>query len=279
VSAQEDLLSLLGEEDTKDHFVTATFKTTRITNGHSIENTHSGVLDFRINHRFGFISSGIHDLFGLDNSSVRLGLDFGLSERWMIGLGRSSYQKNFDFFTKYKLIRQSTKLRKSPLSMSLMLASAITAQKFDDPDRNDDFSSRVHYTAQLLIARKFSNNLSLQIMPTIIHRNLVETAMEKNDIFSLGLGGRYKLSNRIALTAEYYYVPKGDLPDQYKNSFGLGFDIETGGHVFQLHFTNSTSMVHNGYIAETEGDFFDGDIHFGFNISRVFTIVKPEAFR
>ena len=277
--AQDDLLSILGEDESVEEFTTATFKTTRIINGHSIENTYRGVLDFRINHRFGFINSGAHDFFGLDNATVRLGLDYGISDRLMIGIGRSSFRKYYDTFFKYKILRQSEQMRKSPVTLSFMGASAITAQRFDDPERNDDFDARLHFTGQLLIARKFSQSLSLQIMPTFIHRNLVETALEKNDLFALGIGGRVKLTSRMAITGEYYYVPQDDLPDRYKNSIGIGFDIETGGHVFQLHFSNSTAMVHNGFIAETEGDFFDGDIHFGFNISRVFTIVKPEEFQ
>ena len=271
---QDDVLDLLGEDE--DPFVTASFKTTRIVNGHSIEQTAGGVLDFRINHRFGFLNSGIGDLFGLDNATVRLGLDYGLTDRLMIGIGRSSFNKVYDGFAKFKLLRQSTKATGSPVTISAAAGIEITTIEFPDPERNDDFNSRLDYSATLLIARKFSNAVTLQLSPTWVHRNLVETAAENNDIFALGLGGRIKLSNRVTFNGEYFLTPSDQLADIYENSIALGFDIETGGHVFQLHFTNSTAMVYNGFIGETTGNFFDGDIHFGFNISRVFTIKRPE---
>ena len=272
--AQDDVLSML--EDDVDPYVTSLFKTTRIVNGHSVEQTHRGVLDFRINHRFGFINSGADDLFGLDNASARIGFDYGLTDRWQIGLGRSGFNKLFDFHTKYKLLRQSTENTGSPVTMSLLAEAEITTIKYPDPARNDDFNSRLDYAGSLLIARKFSESLTLQVSPTWVHRNLVETAAEFNDIFSLGLGGRIKLSKRLAFNVEYFYVSKNQLADIYKSSIAVGFDVETGGHVFQLDFTNSTAMVYNGFIGETTGSFFDGDIHFGFNISRVFTLAKPK---
>ncbi len=269
----QDALSLLEDNDP---FVTASFKTTRIINGHSIEQTHAGVLDVRINHRFGFLNSGIEDLFGLDNASARIGFDYGISDRLMVGFGRSGFNKIYDLFTKVKLLRQSTEATGSPVTMSIMGEAEITTLKYPDPDRNDDFSSRLDYAASLLIARKFSEGVTFQISPTWVHRNLVETAVENNDVFALGMGGRVKLSKRLTFNVEYFYVPSNQLADNYKNSIAMGFDIETGGHVFQLDFTNSTAMVYNGFIGETTGDFFDGDIHFGFNLSRVFTLAKPK---
>ena len=270
----QDVLDLLGEDE--DPYVIASFKTTRIVNGHSVEQTAGGVLDFRINHRFGFLNSGIDDLFGLDNATVRIGFDYGLTDRWMVGVGRSSFNKVYDGYTKYKLLRQSTQNTGSPVTISALAELEITTIEFPDPVRNDDFNSRLDYAASLLIARKFSSALTLQLSPTWVHRNLVETASENNDIFALGIGGRVKLSNRVTFNGEYFLTPSNQLADIYENSLALGFDIETGGHVFQLHFTNSTAMVYNGFIGETTGKFFDGDIHFGFNISRVFTIKKPE---
>jgi hypothetical protein len=270
--SQDDALSLL--DDDVDPYVIASFKTTRIVNGHSIEQTHKGTLDFRINHRFGFINSGVDDLFGLDNASARIGFDYGLTDRWMVGFGRSGFNKVYDFLSKYKLLRQSTENTGSPVTMSILAEAEITTLKYPDPVRNDDFGSRLDYAASLMIARKFSEGLTLQVSPTWLHRNLVETANENNDLFALGLGGRIKISKRVTFNAEYFFVAPEQLANIYRNSVALGVDIETGGHVFQLHFTNSTSMVYNGFIAETTGKFFDGDIHYGFNISRVFTIGK-----
>ena len=269
--AQDDLLSLLDEEETTD-LTTASFKTNRIINLASLENTAKGVVDFKISHRFGFLNSGIGEAWGLDQATIRLGLDYGVTDRLMIGIGRSSFQKTIDGFAKIKLLRQSTGKRTMPFTVALFGSTAIKTIPFQNPDRENFFSSRLYFTGQLIIGRKFSEGLTLQISPTIVHRNLVPTPEDKNDIFSIAAGGRIKLSKRIALNAEYIYVLPDQLAPGFRNSIAIGFDIETGGHVFQLHFTNSTSMVEKGFITETTGDFFNGDIHFGFNVSRVFTI-------
>jgi len=278
--AQEDLMDMLESETRKDaapDFATATFKTTRIINGHSVENVASGVLDLRISHRFGFINGGAYELFGLDQATMRLGLDYGLNKRWMIGVGRSTYQKQFDGFTKFKLLRQAK--GGSPITVNAVGTMMYKSLKFEDPTRDNYMTSNVFYSGQLLLGRKFSEGISLQFMPTVIHYNLVPGALDPNDVFAIGAGGRVKLSKRISINAEYYY----QLPDYHlsgtENSLAIGFDIETGGHVFQLNFTNSTGMTERSFISETTGKFFEGDIHFGFTISRVFTIVKPKAFK
>ncbi len=277
--AQDDLMKMLEEETDKDKkpdYTTATFKTTRLINGHSVENVAAGVLDFRISHRFGYISGGAYELWGLDEASMRLGFDYGLSKRWMIGIGRSTYQKQYDGFTKFKILRQSSGSRSMPITLSAIGSMMYKSLKFDDPNRENFYTSNMYYSGQLLIARKFNESLSLQLIPTIVHYNLVEGADDPNDLLSLGIGGRMKLSKRVSLNLEYYY----QLPD-YKfagtqNSLSIGFDVETGGHVFQLYCTNSTGMTERTYINETTGDFFAGDIRLGFTISRVFTIKKPK---
>ncbi|MBL7775455.1 MAG: hypothetical protein JNK89_05600 [Saprospiraceae bacterium] len=280
----DDLLSMLGEEETTD-YATASFKTNRVVNGHSIENTAPGVLDFKISHRFGPVRNGVYDLFGLDGASIRFGLDYGITDRLMVGLGRSSKEKIIDGFAKYKILRQSTGKRNMPISLSYLIDAQIRTTKFAEPDRENYFSHRLYYTHQLLIARKFNERLTLQLMPTLVHRNLVNTAAEKNDVISIGAAGRVKLSKRVTFNAEYYYVLPDQISAAYTNVLSVGFDIETGGHVFQLHFTNSADMTYKGFITETTEDWFfkgaDGKtmsgIRFGFNISRVFTIVKPKG--
>ena len=276
VSAQEedDLLSLLGDTEPETELVYATFKTSRIINLQSIENTAAGVLDFKIAHRFGVLNGGFYDLFGLDQASMRIGVDYGLT-RWLtIGVGRSSFEKTYDGFTKIKLLRQSTGKRRMPLSFSLFAGSAIKTVAFSEPERDNYFSSRMYYTYQGILARKFSEGFSLQLSPTVVHRNLVKTKAEKNDVYALGMGGRLKLSKRTSINAEYIYLAPNQVASDIKNSFSIGFDIETGGHVFQLHFTNSTSMIEKGFVSETVGNWLDGDVHFGFNVSRVFTLKK-----
>jgi hypothetical protein len=275
--AQDDLMKLMESDSTepkKIEYTTATFKTTRIINGHSVENVAPGVLDLRISHRFGFISGGPYELFGLDQASMRIGLDCGLTKRWMIGVGRSTFQKQFDGFTKFKLSRQAA--TKMPVTISLTGSIMYKSLKFEDPTRTNYTSSNFVYSGQLLIGRKFNESLSLQLIPTMIHYNLVAGATDPNDIFVLGAGGRIKVSKRMSINAEYYYQLPGFKFEGTQNSLAIGIDLETGGHVFQFNFTNSTGMTERSFITETTGNFFKGDIHFGFTISRVFTIVKPK---
>ncbi len=278
LSAQDqDLLSLLGEDPNPTQYATAAFKTNRIINLHSIEHTAPGVLDFKILHRFGFINGGAYEFFGLDQATMRLGFDYGLTSNLQIGLGRSNFEKTYDFYAKYRFLRQSKGKRNIPLSMSLVAGSAIKTNRWPDPDRDNLFSSRLYYHFQLLLARKFSEGFTLQLSPTLVHRNLVATRAEKNDVFALGAGIRQKISKRIAVNAEYIYVLPNQLAEGFQNSLSIGLDIETGGHVFQLHFTNSTSMIEKGFVAETSGRWEKGDIRFGFNISRVFTLRAPRV--
>lgn len=271
VVAQDDLLSILEEEETTD-YATASFKTNRVINLHSLENTAKGVLDFKIGHRFGFVNQGLSEFFGLDNATIRLGLDLGITDNLAIGIGRSSFEKTVDGFVKYKFLRQSTGAKEMPITAAFLSSMSIQTIPFQDPERENLFSSRLFYSFQMIVGRKFSEGFSLQLSPTVIHRNLVESTAESNDVFALGVGVRKKLTKRFSLNAEYIYVLPDQLSDRYRNSFSIGFDIETGGHVFQLHLTNSTSMIEKGFVGETVGDWLDGDIHFGFNISRVFTL-------
>ncbi len=275
LQAQDDLLSLLGEEKTIE-YTTASFKTNRVVNLHSLENTAGGVLDFKISHRFGTLNGGFYELFGLDNSTIRIGLDYGLSDVFTVGLGRSSYEKTYDGFLKYKFLRQSSGKRKMPITAALLFTSAVQTLKWAEPDRDNYFSNRLYYTSQLIIGRKFSESFSLQLSPTLVHRNLVKTNAEKNDVYAVGAAGRMKLSKRVSLNAEYIYLLPDQVANNITNSLSIGFDIETGGHVFQLHCSNSTSMIEKGFISETTEKWSDGGIHFGFNISRVFTIKRKQ---
>lgn len=272
--AQDDLLSLLGPEEEVTEYADASFKTNKVINLHSLESTAAGVLDFKINHRFGFINGGAYEFFGLDNATIRLGLDYGITNRLTIGIGRSSLEKAVDGYIKFKLLRQSTGKRNMPITLALLATSAIQTLKWAEPDRENLFTSRLYYTFQMILGRKFSDRFSLQISPTVVHRNLVATRAEKNDVYGLGVGGRVKLTKRVALNVEYTYVLPDQIAPQYTNGLSLGFDIETGGHVFQLHFTNSTGMIEKAFFTENTGSWSNGDIHFGFNISRVFTLKR-----
>lgn len=275
--AQDDLLSLLGDDAAEEiDYATAAFKTNRVINLHSLENTAPGVMDFKISHRFGTLDGGLYNIFGLDLATIRLGLDLGVTDNLAIGVGRSSLEKTYDGYVKYKFLRQSTGKRNVPITAAVFASAAIQTLKWAEPDRENLFSSRLYYTFQLILGRKISDGFSVQLSPTIVHRNLVRTSAEKNDVPALGIAARQKLNKRIAVNAEYIYVMPDRLAPEFRNSLSIGFDIETGGHVFQLHFTNSTSMIERGFIAETTGSWADMGIHFGFNISRVFTMWQPK---
>lgn len=269
LSAQDDLLDLLNEEQAEEtNFTSATFKGQRLINGHTVVTRKTGELEFLISHRFGRINSGIDEFFGLDAANVRFSLEYGISDNITAGIGRNSLEKVYDGFVKYNLMKQSTGKVNNPVTITGLSSIAIrTADNFDFAD--DDFASKVSYTHQLLIARKLNDKFSVQLSPTYVHRNKVLENQE-NDIMALGVGGRMKLSSRIALNAEYFYRLTEELNNNFKDAIGLGIEIETGGHVFHLNFTNARSMAERAFITETTGDFFGGDIHFGFNISRVF---------
>jgi len=273
--SQEDLLDLLNKNvEPEINFASATFKSTRIMNGHSVERMPPGQLDFRISHRFGTINSGAYEFFGLDQSNIHFGLEYGILDWLMIGIGRGTYEKTYDAFAKFTILRQSAGARIMPVSVSVLSSVAATSIKWTDPERDNYFSSRLSYVNQILIARKINQSFSVQLSPSFVHRNLVATEFDPNDLWSIGAGGRMKLTKRISLNAEYYYMinSKTNMSREIHDPFSIGFDIETGGHVFQLIFTNSLAMIEKGFIGETTGDWLKGDIHFGFNISRVFTL-------
>jgi hypothetical protein len=277
IFAQGDLMDLLNENSPKEtNLTTATFKSTRIMNGHSIEKMPAGQLDVRISHRFGTINSGAYNFFGLDQSNVHFSLEYGIMKWLMIGVGRGTYEKTFDGFSKFSLLRQSSGEKVMPVSLSVFTSVALKSLKWADQARSNYFSSRLSYVGQVLIARKISQEFSVQLMPSYVHRNLVATELDPNDLYSIGAGGRMKLTKRLSLNAEYYYLanPRKYMSRQTYNPLSVGIDIETGGHVFQLIFTNSLAMIEKGFIGETTGSWGKGDIHFGFNISRVFTLKK-----
>ncbi len=278
--AQDDLMALFEDEKPVKSFSYATFKSTRVVYGHAVENPAPGNLLFLIQHNFGALNGGIYELFGLDRATIRMGFEYGLNDYISIGVGRSTWEKTYDGFVKAKLLRQSTGGHfNSPLTVAYVGAVAVNSLKWANPDRDNHFSSRVSYVHQLLIARKFSNALSLQLSPSVVHKNLVPTRRDKNTSFAMGVGGRYKLTQRVSINAEYFYYPEDQTTLPHTDVLSIGVDIETGGHVFQLHISNGNAMFERAFISETSGKWTKGDLFFGFNISRTFVLKKPEAFK
>jgi len=274
-AAQDDLLKELEQSQKPEvEYVEQTFKGTRLVNGQTIETKGQGELEFIFAHRFGPINGGLYELFGLDQAFVRLGLEYGISDRLGVGFGRNSYDKTMDMHGRYKLLRQSRGARVMPVTVTLFgqAAAKLSPKAEDDPNMNP--TNRMSYTAQALIARKFNQNLSLQLMPTFNHRNLVDQTVDNNDTYAIGIGGRLKVTRGVALTTEYYYRLNAHPDNLMYNPIGFGIDIETGGHVFQLVMTNSRGLTERAWLTETTGNFFAGDISLGFNITRTFQIVK-----
>lgn len=272
LTAQDDLLNALENEvvEKTPVFTEATFKGSRIINGHSIITRKKKSLEFLISHRFGKINTGAYNFLGIDGANVRFALEYGLSNRLTVGVGRNSFEKTYDAFGKFALVKQQRGISTIPVSVTWLSSTAIkTIKPPDQPQVVETPFSQAVYSHVLLIARKFSPALSLQVMPALVHRNQVFEG-EENDQYAIGAGGRLKLSKRISLNAEYYHQLNPSVDNTTENSVAVGVDIETGGHVFQLHLTNSQSMIEKGFITETQGNFFKGDIHFGFNITRVF---------
>lgn len=270
--AQDYLLNELSKQDSAQTVpVTATFKSTRVVNGQSVETMKKKHLDFRISHRFGKLNSGAYQFFGLDQATMRLGFEYGLTDDLMIGVGRSTSQKVYDFFGKYKLLKQSTGARNIPVSVTLFGGTGVATV-----DKERDFQDKLYYTAQVLVARKFGERLSLQLSPTYLYRTMPDVTGDEKVLFAVGIGGRFKLSKRVSLNGEYFYTAreKNTVTAPYHDSMSFGVDIETGGHVFQLHFTNSLGMIEKQFIGETTGSWGKGDIHYGFNISRTFSFDK-----
>lgn len=272
--AQDDLEDALNEsekgKEKKKEYVSAAFKSTRLINLHNTERLAKGALEYRICHRFGTLNSGAYQLWGLDQAEIRMGFEYGLSNWVHLGVGRSSYQKTYDAFTKISILRQSNVM---PISVLYMGSVAVNTIEGFSPD----FNGRLSYVNQLIIGGKLNSRISLVFVPTLIHRNLVPDAQnDKVTSAALGFGGRFKITKRLTFNAEYIWrVPpqKTSLAfDNYKDAFSMGIDIETGGHVFQLTLSNSRGMFDKAYLTETVGSWGAGDIHFGFNLIRNFTI-------
>jgi Membrane bound beta barrel domain (DUF5777) len=273
--AQDDLLKELEQSQAPEtNYVGQTFKGTKIINSQSVETKGKGELEFIFSHRFGKINEGSFNLWGLDEAYVRLGFEYGITDRLGVGIGRSSTDKTYDSYLRYKVARQSTGARSFPITITAIGTANIKTSLTDEQIPGIKFDDKVSYVAQVLIARKFSTKFSAQIMPVIVHRNAVKKSTENNDDYALGVAARYKITRSLALTGEYFHRLNPAVNTPYYNSIGFGLEIETGGHVFQMVFSNSQGMVDRAVVAETDGNFSNGDIHFGFNVTRVFQLKK-----
>jgi hypothetical protein len=280
VYAQDDLLnSLQSETPATPKAVYATFKSTRVINLQSNETMKAKHMDFRIQHRFGPIKNGAYDLFGLDGAVLRLGFEYGVTDKLMIGLGRSNVGKTYDGFVKYKLLEQQK--NGHPIGITLFGSTAISTLEWADKTRNNLLTSRLSYCAQVLLTKKVNDQLSFILSPSMVHYNLVPTGQTPNDIYAVGIGTSIKISRSIRFNAEYIPRLNGrDSPTRadgkatYYDAIAFGIDIETGGHVFQLHFTNGQGLIEQQFIGRNSNPVNFSELRFGFNISRTFSFDK-----
>jgi hypothetical protein len=260
----------------KTNYTKATFKATRVVIGQSVETTPNGDLSLLVSHHFGAVNTGFYEFFGLDLASTRIGVEYGINKFMSAGVGRSTYNKTFDGYIKFRALKQSKGKKNLPLSMAVFGNIAVNTLKLSDPKAKDVFDARLSYCTELILARQFGKLFSLQIAPTYIHKNLVEAPEDHNDLFSIGTGISFRISEMISLNGEYHYL----LPNQVNsttpvNSLSIDCDIKVGQHIFQLFFTNSQGNFEQAFITETTGKWVDGYIYFGFNIHRYFTIKEP----
>lgn len=257
-----------------NHPVKATFKAPTVILNNSVKNLYQNTLNMSIYHSFGLVSSGINGFYGLDTgANIRLGLDYGITDRLSVGLGRTSLGKVVDGRLKYTLLQQMQDDTKGPLTVSLAGDWGITTvqRPFTGSYTVGD---RMNYLAQVMAARKFSDQFSLQVAPMFTHYNRVYPG-EHNNYVGIGLDGRLKLSDRIALALEY--MPVLNRNEGTYNTVAVAFNMETGGHVFQLFFTNARDLDQQGLLRGTRDNFWAGDFRFGFNINRIFWFNgKPE---
>ena len=327
IGQDDTSFSLLNEPNSPEgEAVQNAFKTSKVVNLQSIEMIDAGVFDFKMSHRFGAVNSGAVNAFGLDVATIRLGGEYGVNQRMMVGLGRYNVksEKGVDAYVKYKLMSQTTD-NKNPLSVLLLgavdykntrylfdnarILGPVETANAKDPSRYWQLSmpQRMAYVGQIIIGRKQNDKFSWQISPTIVYYGTATTlsqakkdhwvgfdsstaiktgeqggsAMMVNSGVSqlqmaLGLGMRYKITTRTSLNVEYIPVLTGR--GDFRNSFSIGFDIETGGHVFQIDFTNSIGLNESLFISRNTTQWNTAGVRLGFNLHRVFTVVDPSHF-
>ena len=270
--AQED--DLLKELDNlnqnETRFELPAFKALQIGNLQSTKVVDKGDLYMVVAHRFGTIKNGIEDFFGLDQANTKIQLLYGLLPNLQVGISRDSYEKTYSGTAKYKVFRQSDIV---PVNVSLYGSVDVNSQLKTSVYPGLKTSDRFSYTAQILASRSFSQKLSLQLAPIYVRHNLQDlnyTITPTYNQILLGFGGRYKLLKRLSFNLDYAYNFSKNSNSLYNNPLTMGLDIETGGHVFQLLFTNSRASNDSSFLTETTGDWSKGEISFGFNIVRVF---------
>ena len=271
--SQDSLEDILGSTSSSAKPISTTFSSTRIVNSHSVEMIPKGVGEFRISHRFGTIEEGFYDIFGLDQAKIRLGYDYGITDKIMVGFGRNSHKKVYDIFGRFSFLNQTID-NSTPITLQYLFASSMKTLRYG---KKIPFMQRFAQINQVLIAKKI-NNLSLQFMPSLMIHEY--EGYDKKIFSGVGAAARYLVGKRVAINIEYFarlrHNENGSqefnrIFNENYNSLGLGIDIEAGGHVFQFHFSNTNTMNEQAFMFETDKTWEKGEICFGFNILREFS--------
>ncbi len=282
-STAQNMDSLMSDisADQDDVLTTASFKSSRLILSQTTTMVKKYDLDFKVIHRFGDIGGvdgGSKTLYGFDNSTdIYIGFEYGISDRFNISFGRSKYEQLLDLQLKYALLQQKDK-GGSPLSISALIKTGFTPYKVNTT-LFDSYGNRFSHFVQAIISRKFSSDLSLQITPGVLFRSVVLSAGDERTMFSTGFAGRYKFTKRFGIVADYYLIysdyRKNNPNTNFYNPLGLGIEIETGGHVFTMNFANAKAIAENNFLANSTSSWGKGQYRFGFTISRMFTLYKP----
>jgi hypothetical protein len=269
----QSLLDELPDENTSENKeeVTSLFKSNRILLGHSVKNVNKGDLNFAVMHNFGAINTGFKEFYGLDGANTALNFDYGISDALNVGYGRSTYEKTFQGYLKQQVLQQSNRM---PVALTLFASTYVYGMDWPEGESAFTNAHRLSYVTQLLVARKFTQGFTMQLSPTFIHKNLVKKTEDNNNIMIIAGGARLKLSQRTSISTEFSYVLPNQIASDYKNFLGFGINFDTGGHVFQLRLSNTTSLYETSYMTTSQSSWLDGDIHFGFTINRRFTLIK-----
>lgn len=264
--AQDDLLSEIDTAAAGKSKVESAFKALKIVNLESTKLAAKGDLYFIVAHRFGSVKDGFEGFYGLDQAVTQLKFVYGLNDWLTISGARSEIA--YDFSGKFLLKSQET--NGFPVAIAGFTSLAINNTLKESLYPEMKFDNRLVYVTQLLVSRKFSNSLSLQLSPTYFHENFVIDDNQDNSQYAIGMGGRYKFAKRWSVNVDYAAHLNRSSTSQFRDPLSIGVDLETGGHVFQMHFSSSQGMHESGFLGNSTGDWGKGDVFFGFNLLRVF---------
>lgn len=254
------------ESESLPEFSSGTYGSSlRIINGHSANLLEKGSLEFCIQHRFGQLSNGYYGAWGFDQSNIRIGFDYGVFSFLTLGAGRSGMGKTANGYMKWGIANEQ---KNGKFSMSLVSDMAYVFERNTTGLEPWYYTHRINYTHQLILSKSYSGKHMLQIAPTLVHRNLVDSVADANTVPLLAMAGRLKLSNRISLTGEYTLILNDRLNKQINPSAGIGLELWTGGHVFQITCTNANTLNEPRFLTGQNGDISKGELRLGFNIVR-----------